>query len=65
LYFLSQNERGNSEEILRAIWGREENADNRVLETVVYNLKQKLKKLAINKQLIIIENNYYRIENEN
>ncbi|MDR0571754.1 MAG: winged helix-turn-helix domain-containing protein [Rickettsiales bacterium] len=57
IYFLHKNKQSTEDEILRGVWSRENNTDNRVLETIIYNLKQKLK----NKQLIINNDNHYKL----
>jgi DNA-binding response OmpR family regulator len=62
IYFLYKNEQSDEEEILQNIWGRENNTDGRVLETITRNLRQKLKNLSIKKQLIVNNNGHYRLE---
>lgn len=62
MQFLYRNKGGTREKILQGIWKRGEDSDGKVLDTIFYGLKQKLKSFAIKKNLIILENNCYKLE---
>jgi hypothetical protein len=55
--FLHKNKESTREDILKNIWRRGENPDFKVLDTVIYGIKQKLKK-----NIIVLNNNHYELE---
>jgi DNA-binding response OmpR family regulator len=58
--FLYNNKDCSKEKILQNIWERDDDS-GKVLETIIYGLRQKLKSFSIRKNLILLKNNIYNL----
>jgi hypothetical protein len=64
LFFIHKNKKAPREKILKALWKRENDENSKVLETILYNLKQKLREHSITKNLVVFSDGYYKLGGE-
>jgi DNA-binding response OmpR family regulator len=65
LYFIYKNKKVSRGKILKALWRREDDENSKVLETILYNLKQKLKEHSVARNLIVFYDGHYELGGKN